>query len=296
MQNQSVNSGQAHTFICHASEDKGAIARPIHEALTKIGVHSWLDESEIRLGQSIRQKIDEGLVNCRSATVILSRSFFAKNWTQYELDGIFQRMMQEGMPFFPIRHGITMQEIRDNSPSLAGLSLWNSSDHSPENIATEIATQLGISKPVSPQQSVGTTTASTDDSRKPLPARAFGTLYIAPAQTPQLLANTEPEVSAQFLFLNTGGPKGWIPVLDSNEELEYILEEEILRVQLNWGSTLRGAEIMAKQMLSGHEPFALTVRRTDGSQLYFSSVINLSPSRSFMGHSNRSGWITLQIR
>ena len=58
MQKNPANLRQADTFICHASEDKTAIARPLHEALENAGVNSWLDESEIRLGQSIRQEID----------------------------------------------------------------------------------------------------------------------------------------------------------------------------------------------------------------------------------------------
>ena len=139
-----MNRNQPDTFICHASEDKEAIARPIHEALTEVGIYAWLDESEIRLGQSIRQKIDEGLADCRSATIILSRSFFAKKWTRYELDGIVGRQMQGEILLFPIQHGITIEEIRDYSPSLAGLSLWNSSDHPPARIASEIASQLRI--------------------------------------------------------------------------------------------------------------------------------------------------------
>ena len=149
-----MNRTQPDTFICHASEDKEAIARPIHKALTELGLYAWLDESEIRLGQSIRQKIDEGLANCRSATVILSRPFFSKNWTQYEMDGIVGRQVQGEILLFPIQHGITIEEIRDYSPPLGGLSLWNSSDHSPAKIAAEITRQLGAATqtPSEPQR------------------------------------------------------------------------------------------------------------------------------------------------
>ena len=50
-------------------------------------------------------------------------------------------MQGEILPF-PIQHGITIEEISSYSPSLAGLSLWNSSDDSVEKIAAEIAGQL----------------------------------------------------------------------------------------------------------------------------------------------------------
>ena len=158
---------QPDTFICHASEDKVAIALPLHEALTQLGVYSWLDEPEIRLGQSIRQSIDAGLARCRSATVILSRQFFAKNWTQYEMDGIVGRAMQGEILLFPIQHGITIQEIRDHSPSLAGLSLWNTAERSPEEIADEIAGQLGITKPETTGQTSGLPAAPAESPTTP---------------------------------------------------------------------------------------------------------------------------------
>ena len=172
---------QPDTFICHASEDKEAIARPLHEALAKLGVRSWLDESEIRLGQSIRQEIDTGLAGCRSATVILSRPFFAKNWPQYEMDGIVGRAMQGEILLFPIQHGITIQEIRDHSPPLAGLNLWNTAERPPEAIADEIAGQLGIVKPATSGQTTGLPAAPAESPTTPPPARTFGTFYIAPA-------------------------------------------------------------------------------------------------------------------
>ena len=286
---------QPDTFICHASEDKEAIARPLHEALTKLGVRSWLDESEIRLGQSIRQKIDTGLAECRSATVILSRPFFAKKWPQYEMDGIVGRAMQGEILLFPIQHGVTIQEIRGHSPSLAGLSLWNTAERSPEEIADEIAGQLGITKPETTGQTSGLPAAPAESPTTPPPARAFGTFYVALAGTPELLPNMEPETDARYLFSNTAGHQGWIPVLANNEELEYIIEGDLLRVQLNWGSTLSGPEIVANQRLSTREPFALTIRRQDRAQLYFPTATNLSPSNFFSGSRSHSGWMTFQI-
>ena len=196
-----MNRSQPDTFICHASEDKEAIARPIHKALTELSIYAWLDESEIRLGQSIRQKINEGLASCRSATVILSRPFFSKNWTQYEMDGIVGRQMQGEILLFPIQHGITIEEIRGYNPSLAGLSLWNSSDHSPEELAAEIASQLGgVAMRTLSQTPTAPAIQPCEGSEAPGGARAFGTFYIAPRGTEELPPNMEPEVDTWLLF------------------------------------------------------------------------------------------------
>ena len=289
---------QPDTFICHATEDKESMAQPLHEALSEAGVYAWLDESEIRLGQSIRQKIDVGLATCRSATVILSRPFFKKKWTQYELDGIATRQMQGEILLFPIQHGITIDEIRGHSPSLAGLSLWNSADHSPEQIAAEIAGQLGVVVRTPAMPIPGGTEQQVRTIEAARTSPTFGRFYIAPEGTPELPQNEEPKADTLLIQAYPREIQGWIPVLDSNEELEYVLERETLRVRLSWGNggscTYSGAEFMTAQMLNGSDSFALIIRKGDGRQVYLPSVANTSPQSSFIGTTNRSGWMTFQ--
>jgi hypothetical protein len=45
-------------FLSHASEDKDAIARPLYQALIEAGLTVWFDEAVLRLGDSLRRKID----------------------------------------------------------------------------------------------------------------------------------------------------------------------------------------------------------------------------------------------
>ena len=142
MQNQQRRKRIPDTFICHANEDKASIARPLRDALREIGINAWLDESEVQIGDSIRNKIDEGLSSCRSATVILSRTFFEKYWTQYEIEGILQRQVRREILLLPVRHGITIEEIRNHSPSLAGIASLNSSEKTVQQIAAEIAKRI----------------------------------------------------------------------------------------------------------------------------------------------------------
>jgi TIR domain len=75
-------------FISHASEDKELVARPLAQLLTGSGLHVWLDENELRLGDSLRIKLDQGLAASQFGVVVLSRAFFAKDWPQRELDGL----------------------------------------------------------------------------------------------------------------------------------------------------------------------------------------------------------------
>lgn len=61
-------------FLSHASEDKDTIGRPLCQALTAAGVSVWFDEAVLKLGDSLRQKIDEGLARCKYGIVVLSPS------------------------------------------------------------------------------------------------------------------------------------------------------------------------------------------------------------------------------
>ena len=67
------------------------MARPLAEALRQQRVEVWYDEFSLRVGDSIRRAIDRGLAQSRFGIVILSKAFFAKEWPQYELDGLTER-------------------------------------------------------------------------------------------------------------------------------------------------------------------------------------------------------------
>lgn len=62
-------------FISHTSEDKDAIVRPLAEALAKGGLKVWYDEFELKIGDSLRRKIDKGLAHSRFGIVVLSQAF-----------------------------------------------------------------------------------------------------------------------------------------------------------------------------------------------------------------------------
>lgn len=126
-------------FISHASEDKDAVARPLANALTKAGLSVWYDEFEMRIGDSLRRKIDHGLAHSRFGIVIISRDFIKKGWTNYELDGIVTRTVSGEQVMLPIWHNITRDEVVAFSPTLADKIARNTAVDSIEDIATEIA-------------------------------------------------------------------------------------------------------------------------------------------------------------
>lgn len=115
-------------FISHASEDKNSFVRPLADALRASGLSPWYDETTLTVGDSLRRKIDEGLAHSRYGIVVLSHSFFAKEWPQQELDGLMAKEVVGAKVILPVWHGITYEEVRGYSPILAGRVAAKSSE------------------------------------------------------------------------------------------------------------------------------------------------------------------------
>jgi hypothetical protein len=134
------SDGETHdVFISHASEDKDSFVRPLANALIAEGLNVWYDEMTLRIGDSLRQKIDKGLANSKVGLVVLSPSFIKKGWTNYELDGIVTRTVSGEQVLLPIWHEITKQQVVDFSPSIADKVARSTATHTIEEIAKEIA-------------------------------------------------------------------------------------------------------------------------------------------------------------
>lgn len=129
-------------FISHASEDKESVVRPLANALVNKGLKVWYDEFELKIGDSLRRKIDRGLAKSRFGIVVLSKDFIRKGWTNYELDGIISKANTGEQVLLPIWHGITKQEVLDYSPSLADKVARNTATYTVEEIASEIASLI----------------------------------------------------------------------------------------------------------------------------------------------------------
>lgn len=115
-------------FISHASEDKSSIARPLAIELRRRGLKVWYDEFELQVGDSLREKIDEGLTFSHHGIVILSPDFFEKDWSKKELAGLTATEEGRRNRILPIWHKITRQEVVAQSPMLADRKAATASD------------------------------------------------------------------------------------------------------------------------------------------------------------------------
>ncbi|WP_243313745.1 toll/interleukin-1 receptor domain-containing protein [Fundidesulfovibrio agrisoli] len=129
-------------FISHAFEDKDEVARPLAIALKNGGLKVWYDEFELKIGDNLRRKIDRGLADTRFGVIVLSRSFFEKDWPRYEFDCIVAQSISGDYTILPIWHNVTKQEVLKYSPSLADRVARSTAAYTVEEIAKEICSVI----------------------------------------------------------------------------------------------------------------------------------------------------------
>tara|TARA_R110002095_G_scaffold212632_1_gene202106 strand:- start:7310 stop:8134 length:825 start_codon:yes stop_codon:yes gene_type:complete len=143
---QNIEIKKYDVFISHASEDKELFVKPLVGALQKAGYKVWYDEFTLKVGDSLRRSIDNGLINSRFGIVVFSSAFFEKNWTQYELDGLVNREMNGHKVILPIWHLVTKDQVQNYSPSLADKKAINTSLSTIDEIVAQLAEVLDTDK------------------------------------------------------------------------------------------------------------------------------------------------------
>jgi hypothetical protein len=115
-------------FICHASEDKKGFVEPLARALRDHGLKVWYDKFVLKVGDSLREKIDEGLRASRYGIVVMSRAFFLERWPKNERDGLVAKEVNGRKVILPVWHGVTKDGVHNFSPILSGRIAADSKD------------------------------------------------------------------------------------------------------------------------------------------------------------------------
>src|ERR1051326_7250843 len=90
-------------FLSHSSKDK-AVVRAVAERLRKDKLRVWFDEWEIRAGDHIQAKIEEGLEQSRVLVLCMSANAFGSDWAQLESYTFrFRDPLNRDRRFIPLR-------------------------------------------------------------------------------------------------------------------------------------------------------------------------------------------------
>ena len=80
-------------FISHNYKDK-PMARRLADLLTNYGIKAWIDESEIKIGDSLIEKIRSGLDYMDYLVVLISKNSVESEWVKKELDIAMNREIE----------------------------------------------------------------------------------------------------------------------------------------------------------------------------------------------------------
>lgn len=139
-QNSIESSEENDVFVSHAWEDKEEFVDEFVLELRKQGLKVWYDTDKLQWGDSMREKIDQGLSKSRYGVVVLSPNYIAehKYWTKAELNGLFQVETINGKTILPIWHNLTKKQVTEYSPIIADRKAMTTASMTPAEMAAEL--------------------------------------------------------------------------------------------------------------------------------------------------------------
>lgn len=139
-----IDTREFDIFISYVQSDSSNYVDGLYNELVANGISVYRDKEEMKIGQSMRQSMDNALAKAKFAIVVFSPDYLAKYWTQYELDGILSKEYLTGdQMILPLWHSITADELARKSPSLANKLAWNSDVNTIDEITLAVKSLIG---------------------------------------------------------------------------------------------------------------------------------------------------------
>ena len=198
-----------------AWEDR-ELAKTIADTLQANGIETWWAEWEIRAGDSLRQKIDEGLKNCTIFLVLLTPKSIKKPWVNQEMDAGLIRKIQDHARFIAVRRDLPTDAL---PPLLSGM-------YSPalEDVATDMRQLINDIHGVSRKPPLGPAPPATDqpvNTGYSPAATAIARVFVERTENALYF---DPAMSAQELGEATALPDD--DIADALHELGNMIEDE----------------------------------------------------------------------
>jgi hypothetical protein len=127
-------------FVSYAKADAD-FARRLVETLQAKNISVWYDQGELRLGESMLRRLEDGLEHSDFFLLLLSPDYFKKPWTQFETGVALGRGGKTCiLPVF-LKH-FERKELARIAPSVADTGGIEADKHSLEEIATMVSDRL----------------------------------------------------------------------------------------------------------------------------------------------------------
>jgi hypothetical protein len=124
-------------FISYASEDRAACVEPLVAMLEARGLKAWLDIHEIVLGDSIIEKVHEGISESAMTLLLVSESYLAKSWPLKEIRVVLAKHISSQGVVVPVFLGVSSHVAHDAIPLLSDIKHASICDYNPETRVPE---------------------------------------------------------------------------------------------------------------------------------------------------------------
>lgn len=138
IEEQGLRPDKYDVFLCHAWDDRRETAKELNDALERVGVSVWFSENAVLLGSNLMREIDKGLSKSRAGLVLVTKSFIKRIKAEGVADKELSALLARDL-LVPIVHGVTYDDLREESPLLASRSGLDTADDTMEEIATKIS-------------------------------------------------------------------------------------------------------------------------------------------------------------
>ncbi|RYQ46811.1 toll/interleukin-1 receptor domain-containing protein [Bifidobacterium pseudolongum] len=138
IEKQGLKPDKYDVFLCHAWDDRRTVAKDLYEALKNAGVSVWFSEREVLLGSNLMREIDRGLAKSRAGLVLVTASFIGRIKSEGVADKELSALLARDL-LVPIVHGVTYEDLREESPLLASRNGLSTAEDTVEDIAAKIS-------------------------------------------------------------------------------------------------------------------------------------------------------------
>jgi uncharacterized protein YjbI with pentapeptide repeats len=88
-------SGYHNCFISYSHKDKEFVSK-LYKDLTEKGITCWLDEKDLRIGDKIRQKLDDSIHKQDKFIIVISNYSIKSPWVEKEVETAFEKEYRTG--------------------------------------------------------------------------------------------------------------------------------------------------------------------------------------------------------
>lgn len=130
-------------FVSHSSDDKIEYVDDLVNEIKSLGISVFYDTDVISWGDNLKDQIDVGLKNCELAVIVISPSYFGREWTEYEIQSLLNRQDKEkNKLILPILHNVTKDEFNKHYPLLKDIVFKHSKSQSKKKLAENVKYEL----------------------------------------------------------------------------------------------------------------------------------------------------------